>query len=110
MTVFEGDVTGSPPPPAKALFTLKGDSVDYFIRMEQGYPFVRKYRLSLLNLGKEKYWKKLSRLINRKGQSKNINGVHFSKAVQCTIEISGYLDIESTQQKKVSAVVWFVKN
>lgn len=109
LAVFEGDVTATPPP-AKALFKIQGDSIDYLIQMYNGYPVVRKYRLSLLNFGQEKYWKKLSLLVSNKGMAKNINGVYFAKAVQCTIRVSGYMGEDSTQKKSVSAVVWFVRN
>ena len=109
LSVYKGTATAASPP-AKALFTIQGDSIDFFIRMESGYPVVGKYRLSLLNLGQEKYWKKISKLVDKKGKAKQINGVSFAKAYECTIVVSGYMNEDSTQKQTVSAVVWFVKN
>lgn len=108
LAVYEGEVNVVPPP-AKPIFTISGESVDYFIQMFSGYPFVNKYRLSVLNLGQEKYWKKLNKLVTKKGQSKTLDGVNFPKAVQATIWVSGYLDEDQTQKRDTSVVVWFVK-
>lgn len=109
LTVYQGHVNVAPPP-AKSLFTIRGESTDYFVQMFNGYPFVRKYRLSLLNIGQEKYWKKLSKLVNKQGKKKKINGVTYNKAAQGTIKVKGCLDENQTQQRTISAKVWFVKN
>jgi len=85
MSVYKG-VVNPVQPPANALFTIKGDSIDYFIRMEQGYPFVRKYRLSLLNLGKEKYWKKLSKLITTSGKQEDRFGEGVVREIVLSID------------------------
>ena len=106
VSVYDG-VVKTTPAAKKPLFKIKGSSIDWTFDVS-GTTVYRKYRLSILYVGLEKYWKKLNKAINQKGKKSKINGVTFNRAMQGTIVVKGYQNEGEAKKKTTSRTVWFV--